>query len=103
MSLVGLIAGDYGAVLTGTVKQDGVAVDISSYTTRQFLLLKPSGELLAKTATFVGTGTDGQLKYTIAAADLDESGTWSIQVKLTKATAILTSRPVRFEVGGVLA
>lgn len=71
--------GDIGTVLTVTLKDGDDIVDISSATTKQFILEKPSGTTLTKPTDFVTDGTDGKEKYTIIAGDLDEVGLWQIQ------------------------
>lgn len=103
MSLLGMVVDDYGAVVEITAQQDGVAVDISSYTTLSIVLQAPSGAETTKAAAFKTDGTDGILQFTIANGDLDEVGGWTMQVELTKAGVRLTSDPVtRFHVGARL-
>ena len=57
-------------------------MDISTATVKQFILKKPSGSVVTKTASFDTDGTDGVLKYETVADDLDEDGTWQLQVRL---------------------
>lgn len=96
--------GDVGTVFTVTMKdEDGVVVDISSFTTRQLLYRKPDGTVDTQTAAFVTDGTDGKITYTTAAGDIDLPGNWRIQPKLTKAGGVLYGSAGDFEVYGVLA
>lgn len=73
---------DEGVVirLTITKESDNTALDISSATTRQILIEKPSGgTALTKTATLTGDGTDGQMEYATISGDLDEAGRYEVQ------------------------
>jgi hypothetical protein len=66
---------------------DGVSVvDISTATTKQIIFRKPDKTLLEKTASFVIDGTDGKLKYTTIANDLDINGKWNLQVRVVLPT-----------------
>jgi hypothetical protein len=89
---------DYGWVGKLTLKQDGVAVDISSYTTRQYILKDPAGTTAEKVATFDTDGTDGVLAYTIADGDIDSSGVWHVQARISKTGVELTADPLAFSV-----
>ena len=82
MSANEIHVGDIGTVLTVTVKDDTAVVDISSATTKQIILRKPSGTNLEKTGVFVTDGSDGQMKYTTVSGDLSEAGDWSVQAKV---------------------
>lgn len=68
-----------GVVIQVTILEDGVAVDVSTVTTKQIIFRKPDGPAVTKTASFVNSGTDGKLKYTTIAGDLNESGLWDVQ------------------------
>lgn len=72
--------GDVGTSLQVTVKDGNDVLDVSAASTKQILLLKPGGDLLTKTASFVTDGTDGVIKYVTISGDLDELGMWKIQV-----------------------
>jgi len=53
----------------------------------QSIVFKRVGDVrLTKTATFVNSGTDGEVKYTTVASDLDKAGTWKAQFIHTKAS-----------------
>jgi len=97
MSWQNIQVDDYGWVGKLTVKQDGSAVDISSYTTKQFLFESPSGvDADPVTADFDSDGTDGILKYTIADGDIDEAGVWKVSARISKTGVELTTEPLRF-------
>ena len=70
---------DIGTILEVTLKNINTPVDISSATTREILLRKPSGALLTRTGVLVTDGTDAKMKYTTISGDLDEDGVWEIQ------------------------
>lgn len=74
---------DIGTAFTITIMDDTAVVDISSATvTKQIKFKKPSGTVATKDGVFVTDGTDGKLRYTSVADDLDEAGKWYIQVYL---------------------
>lgn len=82
MSANEIRVGDIGTILEVTLMDDAAVVDISSATTTQFKLKKPGGTTVTKTAVFTTDGTDGKLRYTTLANDLDEAGSWDIQTYL---------------------
>lgn len=57
----------------------GVALDISSATTKEIIFKSPDGTRTAKTGSYTNTGTDGKLEYSSEADFLSEAGEWSIQ------------------------
>lgn len=73
---------DIGTAFTVTVQDDAVVVNISAATTKQIKFKKPSGTVVTKDGAFVTDGTDGKLRYTTVADDLDEDGKWYLQVYL---------------------
>jgi hypothetical protein len=91
-------ANDYGYLMKLTIVQNGVAVDISSYTTRKYLLTDPGGTVAEKTVAFDDDGLDGVLTYTVQAADIDEGGSWKVQARLEKTGVRLTSQHHTFHV-----
>lgn len=72
--------GDIGTVLEVTLYDSGVVVDISSATVKQFIFKKPDRTTATKAASFSTNGTDGKLRYTTIANDLDIAGDWELQV-----------------------
>lgn len=99
MSWTNINEDDFGHVGELTCKEDGVAADISSYTTRQFILTDPAGTATVKTAAFKTDGTDGILTYTLIDGDIDLDGNWQVQARIIKAGVEITSDPLRFLVG----
>jgi len=58
-------------------------VDVSSASTKDFIVRKPDGTRVVWAASFVTNGTDGKLKYiTNSANDFDQKGRYKIQVDL---------------------
>ena len=74
---------DIGTDLQVTITETDAAVDISTATTLQVILKKPSGPEVTKTASLLNTGTDGILHYTTVSGDIDEKGEWSYRAKVT--------------------
>lgn len=70
---------DIGVKLLVTLKDGDDVVDISSATTKQIILRKPSGEILTNNASLETDGTDGKLYYRSVSGDFDEVGTWKLQ------------------------
>jgi hypothetical protein len=62
---------------------DDVTLDISNATDLKVIFKKPSGSVIERTASFYTDGTDGILKYVTVDGDLDEIGSWKIQVEIT--------------------
>jgi len=74
--------GDIGTVFTLTIKDMNAIIDISSATTLDLFLRKPSGKTLSRVCALATNGKDGKLKYTTIAGDMDEDGNWEIQAKV---------------------
>lgn len=90
--------GDVGTVFEVTVQENGVALNISTATTKQILLRKPDGTVLTKSAAFVTNGTDGKISYTTIAGDLSSEGQWKIQAYIVLTTGSWHSDAQRFDV-----
>ena len=73
---------DVGTQFLVTVTDGSSAVDISSATTKELIIKKPSGTKLTKATAFSTDGTDGKMKYNIASDDLDEAGSYKLQGKV---------------------
>lgn len=73
---------DSGVQFKITISDGSATKDISYAETKQFIFRKPSGTTLTKTAIFDTNGTDGVLKYTTVATDLDEVGIWKLQARV---------------------
>jgi len=73
---------DVGTKFLVTIKDGSSAVDVSSATTKQIIIQKPSGTKLTLSAAFSDDGTDGKISYNTVADDLDESGSYKLQGKV---------------------
>lgn len=71
--------GDIGTVFKATIKDGTSVVDVSSATTLQLFFLKPDGDIVTRTATLTGGGTDGVIQYKTVSGDLDQVGSWVVQ------------------------
>lgn len=70
---------DVGTNFRATIKnEDDVVVDVSTATVT-FIFRKPDGNLMSRATTFITNGTDGLVKYTTVAGDLDQHGSWELQ------------------------
>lgn len=70
---------DVGVAVKGPVVEDGSTVDVSAVTTKQLIFKKPNGVTVTKSASFITTGSDGQIQYITQAGDLDVAGQWEVQ------------------------
>ncbi len=71
-----------GAVIEVTILEDGVAVDVSTVTTKQLVFRKPGGTVVTKTAAFSSDGTNGKIRYVTESGFLNErsgSQNWKVQ------------------------
>lgn len=79
-------AGSHGVIFTVNVNED-----VSTYTTKQFLVRDPRGTYRTWVAGFVNTGSTGGLRYTSVAGDLPRRGTYRLRAVVEK-TAPATRR-----------
>lgn len=71
--------GDTPQIMIGLLDQDGLPLDISCATVKQFHVRPPSGGVRTWIATMVGTGVGGHLYYDCLITDLNIVGEWRIQ------------------------
>ena len=74
---------DIGTLLIATVVEKGKPVPLPGDTVAIFRIQKPNGTVLTKTATIVGDGSSGQVQYVIVEGDLDSTGTYYFQGKVS--------------------
>ena len=98
MSLKNIVKDNYGVAMELTVVQDNVAQDVSAFTAVYYVFRDPSGVVTTKTAAFKTDGTDGVCTYTLADGDIDSIGQWRVQVKLTTASASISTVRLPFRV-----
>lgn len=106
LSGVRIAKGTSGArVIVTFVDDAGTVIDISAATTRQILMKSAkSGTVKTCTASFVATGSDGQIYYALTSTDLDAIGDWVIQGKVSNVGGLdLCTDSGAFEVFARLA
>jgi len=89
---------DVGTKFLVTIKDGSSAVNISTASTKQILITKPSGTKMTKTATFNSDGSDGKIYYTVIADDLDEVGTYQLQGKVIISDGTFSTDITKFKV-----
>jgi len=77
---------------------DQNVVNLSGASLKQFVFKKPSGAILTKDALFFTDGSDGILSYVIASGDLNEIGTWQMQVHVNVDSNVWRSSFKSFKV-----
>lgn len=93
-----IMSGQYGLVLTLTVKENGVVKNISTYTTRTLRYRKPDGSTVDVSMSFVTDGSDGQVTYTFPIGTLDDGGSYTGQLFLSKTDVMLPTSKFTFTV-----
>ena len=98
-------ADDYGIGLDVTMTDDaGAAQDVSAATAVTYLVDLPNGRGQKTWAgAFINDGTDGRVRYTLAAGDLlvdgrHMAGEWKVRVRLTYAASVKTSAEMTLKV-----
>lgn len=97
-SIPAVMQGQYGLVLTLTVKENGVVKNISTYTTRTLRYRKPDGSTIEVSMSFVTDGSDGKVTYTFPSGALDDGGSYSGQLFLSKTNVRLPTSKFSFTV-----
>lgn len=91
--------GDIGTIFEATFKDDDLIKDISSATTKSLIFKKPDGTTtVIQIGVFTTDGTDGLLRYTTVADDLDQAGKWQVQGKVVLADGTWSSSIYPFDV-----
>ena len=93
---------DIGTKIIVTMKDGTTAVDISTATTKQIIFEKSDGTVVAKDAAFDSDGTDGKIFYIIITDDLNLTGSWKMQGRVTMPTGTWRSNVDLFTVYGNL-
>ena len=89
---------DIGTVFRLTIYDGSSILDVSSASVKEIIFQKPDGTSVTKTAAFYTDGTDGIIQYTTIANDLDATGTWKIQAKVTLPGGTWSSCTQKFKV-----
>ena len=74
---------DVGAVRELAVKEKGEILDVSGGTAMQITVFRPNATSFTRTATFVGTGSDGKVQWVTESGDLTVEGVYHDQLLLT--------------------
>lgn len=90
----------YGVDIIITITEDGSVVNVSSATTKEILIRKPSGTLLTNTASLYTDGTDGKIRYISVSGDFDEEGLHRIQGVVDIGSGHYPSEVKTFQVYG---
>lgn len=86
---------DDGTIIKVTIND----TDISSATIKNLIFKKPEdGKVIIRAASFFTDGTDGILTYTILESELDQVGTWQVQVQISITSGNFRSSISSFEV-----
>jgi hypothetical protein len=91
--------GDIGTIFELTIVDTAdVVINVSTASIKYIYLQKPDGTKVRKTAAFVTDGTDGKIKYTAVAGDLNQVGDWQIQGYVETSDGKFFTRKTKFEV-----
>ncbi len=91
--------GDVGTrILSTIVDESADPVDLSSATTINYLLRKPSGTISTLGATLFTDGTDGKIYFTTLSTTLDEAGFYKLQAYIETPTKQWHTDKVAFRV-----
>jgi hypothetical protein len=89
---------DEGTEFIATVKEDGVAADISQASVKRFIFQRKDKTTLVVNASFVTNGTDGKLHYFSSGSDFGVKGKTLFQVYLEMPSGKWHTSQVDFEV-----
>lgn len=98
MSFKNIYAETFGWGIDLTVAEDGVAQDISSYTTLQYVFEDPYGNTTPKTVSFKTDGSNGVLTYTVEDGLHTRPGQWSVHYVIAKSGAEIVGEPQYYSV-----
>lgn len=90
--------GAVGVLIRLTVQEGGAAKNLSTATTKEIHIYKPSGAEVERAATFTTNGADGQVQVVTQAGDLNEVGKYSAVVHLAMGSWSDCSSPYEFVV-----
>jgi hypothetical protein len=90
--------GDIGVNFNITVMNGTAVLNVSNANSISIIFQKPDSSDLTKTASLVTNGTDGKIKYTTVAGDLDQIGTWQIQARVDFGASVFSTDVQKFKV-----
>ncbi len=97
-----IYVGFYGQPIDILVLKDDEAWDISWATTRTLRIKDASGDVTTTAVSFKTDGTDGYVRWVPGATDLDEAGSWALQLVLEGASQKVPITPIQFTVQALL-
>ena len=81
-------------VIEATVKEDSVAVNVSTASLKQIKVKDPAGTVITLDAAFKTDGTDGVLQATLLSSHLEFAGDYYVQTVVTIGSGTWYSHPV---------
>jgi hypothetical protein len=90
--------GDIGVNFNITVMNGTEILNVSNANSISIIFQKPDSSDITKTASLVTNGTDGKIKYTTVAGDLDQIGTWQIQARVNFGASVFSTDIQKFKV-----
>jgi hypothetical protein len=90
--------GDIGVNFNITVMNGTEILNVSNANSISIIFQKPDSSDLTKTAALTTNGTDGKIKYTTVAGDLDQIGTWQIQARVDFGASVFSTDIQKFKV-----
>ena len=90
--------GDIGVNFNITVMNGTAVLNVSNANSISIIFQKPDSSDLTKTAALTTNGTDGKIKYTTVAGDLDQIGTWQIQARVDFGASVFSTDIQKFKV-----
>jgi hypothetical protein len=89
--------GDYGVPVDAYFKDSsGNAIDITSVTDKAMIFRSPTGVETPVGVSFIGSGSDGGITYTIPQSFIDQAGLWAYRGKYQTPSSVLYSDWVEF-------
>jgi len=82
----------------GTIIELSTGVDLTNATVLKMKIKKPDGTILTPTATVYGDPTDGKIRYSVVAGDLDLVGDYYVASYVEFGTEKFTGETAKFEV-----
>lgn len=89
---------DIGTAFEVTLKDGDNTLNLVTSSVKEIHFQKPDGTVVEKTAQFRTDGSDGIIVYITVADDLDQTGSWKIQAKVTLPTGTWSSDIEKFKV-----
>lgn len=89
---------DIGTKFLVTIKDDGAIVDVSNASSILMKFRKPDDVVLTQNGLLESDGTDGMVYYNTQSGDLDQAGTYKLQVTVYLPTGTYYTDVYTFKV-----